>query len=46
MSKDSEVMDNYKLKLEFPDTYSSEEYANLVDFIDIEIKSWQKVEGE
>lgn len=46
MSKDSNINDNYRLKLTFPSEYSTEEYSNLVDFIDIEIKSWQKLEGE
>lgn len=39
----SPIDDNYKLKIKFPDEYDSEEYSNLVDYIDIEIKSSQKL---
>ncbi|NLM63409.1 MAG: hypothetical protein GX190_03755 [Mollicutes bacterium] len=39
-----EKLDNYKLKISFPEDYSDEMYSNLVDFIDLEIKSWQKIE--
>lgn len=39
----SEIIDNYKLKVEFPDEYDGEEFSGLVDYIDIEIKSWQKI---
>jgi hypothetical protein len=42
MGHDSELSDNYKLKVEFPNEYNDEVYSNLVDYIDIEIKSWQK----
>lgn len=35
--------DNYKLKIEFPETYNDISYSNLVDFINIEIESWQKI---
>lgn len=38
----NEVMDNYKLKVAFPETYNSEEYADLIDYLNVEIKSWQK----
>lgn len=38
----SEQLDNYKLKVQFPSEYNDETYANLVDYINIEIKSWQK----
>lgn len=33
---------NYKLKVIFPSEYSDKMYSNLVDYINIEIKSWQK----
>ena len=33
---------NYKLKVTFPSEYSNKMYSNLVDYINIEIKSWQK----
>ncbi len=39
-----EKTDNYKLKVSFPSEYDDEVYSNLVDFINIEIKSWQKLE--
>lgn len=38
----SKGTEDYKLEVSFPKTYNSEEYADLVDFIDLEIKSWQK----
>lgn len=38
-----EALDNYKLKLTFPEKYNDLEYSNLVDFIDIEIFSYQKI---
>lgn len=43
MDYSSELTDNYKLKLKFPSEYSSEQYSNLVDYINIEIKSSQKL---
>lgn len=36
------ALDNYKIEVVFSNDYNSEEYADLVDFIDVEIKSWQK----
>lgn len=41
MSHEEDILDEYKLNISFPDSYNSEVYADLVDFIDIEIKSWQ-----
>lgn len=38
-----EEKDNYKLKISFPEEYNDITYSNLVDFIDLEIKSWQKI---
>ena len=38
-----ESKNNYKLRITFPKEYNDEIYSNLVDYIDIEIKSWQKV---
>lgn len=43
MTFSSGVTDDYILKVEFDDKYNQEEYSDLVDYIDIEIKSWQKV---
>lgn len=47
----SEILDNsieqkhdYKLKIEFPEKYNDISYSNLVDFINIEIESWQKIQ--
>jgi hypothetical protein len=42
MGYSSSVLDNYKLVVEFPIEYNGEEYANLVDYISLEINSWQK----
>lgn len=38
--------DNYKLVIEFPEKYNDDSYTDLVDYIDIEIKSWQAIGGE
>lgn len=46
MSNDQDVLDNYRLRVTFPNEYDTEEYANLVDFLDIDIESWQKIEGD
>ena len=43
MSHNKEVQDNYRLEVEFPKKYNTEAYTELVDFIDIEIKSWQTI---
>ena len=45
MNHTKEVLDNYILKVTFPSTYSSTQYADLVDFIHLEITSSQKSEG-
>lgn len=39
------ITEDYVIKVTFPfdDEYNSEEYSDLVDYIDLEIKSWQKV---
>lgn len=37
--------DDYRLEVKFIDGYNSERYSDLVDYIDISIKSWQKLEG-
>lgn len=44
MGHSSLKLDNYKLKVTFSDEYNTEEYSDLVDYINIEIKSWQKIE--
>ena len=38
-----EMKDDYKLKVTFESAYNNEMYADLVDFIDLEINSWQKL---
>lgn len=43
MTHSLETKDDYKLKVTFDSNYNSIEYANLIDFINIEIKSYQKV---
>ncbi len=35
-------IDNFKLEILFPGIYSDVMYAGLVDYVDIEINSWQK----
>lgn len=40
---DSEYTDDYVLKVTFDGNYSDEMYSNLIDYINIEIKSYQKV---
>jgi len=37
------VANDYRLNVEFPTEYNDEMYADLVDFIDLEIRSWQKI---
>lgn len=38
-----EEKDDYKLKITFPSKYNDISYSNLVDYINIEISSWQKI---
>lgn len=38
-----EQTDNYKLKIVFPPEHNDISYSNLVDYINIEIESWQKL---
>lgn len=45
MGYSSEELDNYKLKVNFSNEYDQEKYSNLIDYVNIEIKSWQKIEG-
>ncbi len=35
---------NYELRVSFPSAYNDAIYANLIDYVDLEIDSWQKVE--
>lgn len=41
MVHSDEITDKYTLELTFPAKYNSEVYSNLVDYIDIDINSWQ-----
>jgi len=36
-------VDEYKLKITFPKEYNDVTYSNLVDYLNIEIDSWQKL---
>lgn len=36
-------LDNYKLKVTFDEQYNDETYSNLIDYINIQIKSYQKI---
>lgn len=42
MGYSSVELNNYKLKVVFPSEYSESYNSNLVDYVDMEIKSWQK----
>ena len=35
--------ENFTIKVSFPQEYNSQEYTELVDYIDIDISSWQKI---
>ena len=43
LEKNSNQIDNYKLKIAFPSEYNDKIYSNLVDYIKIEVDSWQKM---
>ncbi len=43
MNFDEGITDDYVIKAVFDEECNTEEYSDLVDFIDLEIKSWQKV---
>jgi len=43
LSHDDENMDDYKLRVTFDGLYNDIVYSNLIDYINIEIKSYQKV---
>ncbi|MDD2238396.1 MAG: hypothetical protein PHH51_00725 [Bacilli bacterium] len=40
----TEKTDNYKLVINFPEEYDDSIYSGLVDYINLEIKSWQVIE--
>lgn len=41
MPYDSKVADTYRLDISFPEEFNSENFSELVDYIDIDIRSWQ-----
>ena len=43
MSYREETFDNYRLDISFPAEYNGSDFTELVDFIDIDISSWQKI---
>lgn len=43
LSHKNEKLDNYKLMVSFPEEYNTEEFSGLIDYINVEIKSWQKI---
>lgn len=43
LENSKEQTHNYKLEIDFPIEYNDIIYSNLVDFISIEIQSWQKI---
>ena len=43
LTNTTEQIDNYILRLSFPIEYNDISYSNLVDYINIEIDSWQKL---
>ena len=44
MTHEKEALDEYVLKVSFPEEYNTNEYADLIDVLDLEIASWQKME--
>ena len=44
MSYDSKVSDTYRLDISFPEEFNNEDCSELVDYIDIDIRSWQNIE--
>lgn len=43
MPYDNTVSDSYRLDVKFPEEYNNEYYSELVDYIDIDIRSWQDI---
>ena len=43
LSHEKDEQNGFELKITFDKNYDSEEFANLVDYINLEIKSYQKV---
>jgi len=40
----AEITENFKIKVTFSSEYNSIEYSDLVDYIDVDMSSWQKIE--
>lgn len=45
LGHDSSKTDNYKLIVNYEDGYDDVLYADLVDYINVEINSWQKIQN-
>ena len=43
LSHSSSSTDNYRLRVTFDSRYSDLSYSNLIDYINIEIRSYQKI---
>ena len=43
LSHENESTDNFRISIAFDGRYNDLEYANLIDYINVEIKSYQKV---
>ena len=41
MPYDNKVSDSYRLDIVFPEEFNNSDYSDLVDYIDIDIRSWQ-----
>ena len=46
MAHKSTETEKFKIKVTFPELYNSYDYTELVDFIDIDISSWQKTDSK
>ena len=44
MEHNATKTENFKIKVSFPIAYNTYEYTELVDYIDLDISSWQKIE--
>lgn len=43
LSHENEELNNFKLSITFDKNYDTNEYMNLVDYVDVDIKSYQKI---
>ena len=46
MAYDNKVSDSYRLDVKFPSLYNDAVYSDLVDYIDIDIRSWQDISSK